>query len=161
MNAQRCCGVFVPWSDMDSSRFIRAYVILWIHIVLSEALARIAQKTITPLKTKKYKCIEIENDEDNKDNKMDRNDENQDKLWQSLDTKDIFKEESPFHQTVPFNKALPERTTIQVQYLAKLYGVKDVESWVYKHCDLARLYLPNASCHDIHALIKSCNIPKQ
>lgn len=35
------------------------------------------QKTITPLKTKKYKCIEIENDEDNKDNKMDRNDENQ------------------------------------------------------------------------------------
>jgi len=52
--------------------------------------------------------------------------------------------------------ALAPQNCAIVQHYADLYKVKDVKSWVHKNCAFAKMYLPNATCEEIDALVGSC-----
>ncbi|WKY17175.1 hypothetical protein Q1695_001639 [Nippostrongylus brasiliensis] len=138
----------------------------------------------TPLKTKKYKCLEIADDMDiqlvPKSPSWPAEEEFRSIGAAHFGGHQISEEEieTPKAHKVPFGKSAPTATSHksqevprdkdgrplllspahckQVKHYANSYGVTDVLSWVGRNCSFAKMFLPTATCEEINTLVASC-----
>ncbi|VDM53761.1 unnamed protein product [Angiostrongylus costaricensis] len=122
-----------------------------------------AYENKNPLKTKKYKCLEV-------DDEM----EIQIVPKQVIKGKAMTVFQRPLRkenrgrpivsqkaQDIPRDKEgrqllLSPTHCKQVKHYASSYGVSDVLSWVERNCSFAKMFLPTATCEEINTLVASC-----
>lgn len=160
---------------------MKYFIVLACLLVAAEAYS----KSGNPFKTKKYKCVEISDDEEiqvvpkkkvatskypwkAEEEKVNRRNEN------SRSTESI---EMPIARGVKTQKIIattqptvsdvqrdakgrplilsPEHCEKAERY-AKQYGVKDMLGFVEKNCSFAKMFVPTATCEEINILVASC-----
>ncbi|CAI2356967.1 unnamed protein product [Caenorhabditis sp. 36 PRJEB53466] len=150
-------------------------------LVAAEAYSKAAN----PFKTKKYKCVEVSDDEEiqivpkkrtpaskypwkAEEEKVNRKNENfrstesiEMPLARKVKTQKIVTTTLPSVSDVQRDAKgrpliLSPEHCKQVEHYSKVYGVKDVLGWVQNNCSFAKMYVPGATCEEINILVASC-----
>ncbi|CAB3410242.1 unnamed protein product [Caenorhabditis bovis] len=158
------------------------------YLILLLAFVFIAEayKSSNPLKTKKYKCVEVADDEEIQIVKKKKFLTSK-YPWKAEEEKAARKSEAmisaetiemPMARKVLTKKILAATTPAtvsdvqrdskgrplilspqhckQIEHYSKTYGVKDVLGWVQSNCAFAKMYVPGATCEEINILVASC-----
>ncbi|CAO4385200.1 unnamed protein product [Caenorhabditis nigoni] len=160
---------------------MKYFIVLACLLVAAEAYT----KSGSPFKTKKYKCVEVSDDEEiqivpkkksasskypwkAEEEKVNRRNENS-RSTESIEmpmarkvlTKKIIATTPPTISDVQRDAKgrpliLSPEHCKQVEHYSKMYGVKDVLGWVQNNCSFAKMYVPGATCEEINILVASC-----
>ncbi|CCD69098.1 aECM cysteine-cradle domain-containing protein [Caenorhabditis elegans] len=160
---------------------MKLVVVLACLVVVAEAYS----KSGNPYKTKKYKCVEVSDDEEirivpkkkpvtskypwkTEEEKINRKNEDfrstesiEMPMAKKVKTQKISTTTPPTVSDVQRDSKgrpliLDPKHCKQVEHYSKTYGVKDVPAWVASNCAFAKMYLPGATCEEINILVASC-----